>query len=339
MPPQINKFYVFDLSDGKSIVDHLLKSEFQVFVVSWRNPTVAQSHWDLDTYVGALLEAIEAVRAITGSDDINLHGACSGAMTISALLGHLASRGIKSVNAATLMVAVLDSTADSQLGLFATPEAVAAAKQGSMVRGVLAGEEMGRMFAWMRPNDLVWNYWVNNYLLGKTPPAFDILYWNNDTTRLPAKLHGQLLDIFTDNLFSKPGALSVLETPVDLTEVTCDKYVVAGITDHITPWKGVYDSARLFGGDTRFVLSSSGHIQSLINPPGNPKAKFYLNPELPANADAWLAGAQAENDSWWSNWRDWLAARSGERRAAPSKPGNRRYPSLAAAPGTYVLEA
>lgn len=339
VPPQINKFYVFDLSDGKSIVDHLLKSEFQVFVVSWRNPTVAQSHWDLDTYVGALLEAIEAVRAITGSDDINLHGACSGAMTISALLGHLASRGIKSVNAATLMVAVLDSTADSQLGLFATPEAVAAAKQGSMVRGVLAGEEMGRMFAWMRPNDLVWNYWVNNYLLGKTPPAFDILYWNNDTTRLPAKLHGQLLDIFTDNLFSKPGALSVLETPVDLTEVTCDKYVVAGITDHITPWKGVYDSARLFGGDTRFVLSSSGHIQSLINPPGNPKAKFYLNPELPANADAWLAGAQAENDSWWSNWRDWLAARSGERRAAPSKPGNRRYPSLAAAPGTYVLEA
>jgi polyhydroxyalkanoate synthase len=339
VPPQINKFYVFDLSEGKSIVDYLLKSEFQVFVVSWRNPTVAQSHWDLDTYVAALLEAIAAVRDITGSDDLNLHGACSGAMTISALLGHLASRSDKTVHAATLMVAVLDNTEDSQLGLFATPEAVAAAKQSSMFRGVLAGEEMGRVFAWMRPNDLVWNYWVNNYLLGKAPPAFDILYWNNDTTRLPAKLHGQLLDIFTDNLFTKPRALSVLGTPIDLTDVTCDKYVVAGITDHITPWKGVYDTARLFGGNTRFVLSSSGHIQSLINPPGNPKAKFYLNPELSANADAWLAGAQSENDSWWNNWRDWLAERSGARRAAPSTPGNERHAPLAAAPGTYVLEA
>ena len=339
VPPQINKFYVFDLSEGKSIVDYLLKSEFQVFVVSWRNPTVEQAHWDLDTYVSALLDAIAAVRDITGSDDLNLHGACSGAMTISALLGHLASRGDKSVHAATLMVAVLDSTADSQLGLFATPEAVSAAKQNSMARGVLAGEEMGRVFAWMRPNDLVWTYWVNNYLLGKAPPAFDILYWNNDTTRLPAKLHGQLLDIFTGNLFTKPRALSVRGTPIDLAEVTCDKYVVAGITDHITPWKGVYDSARLFGGDTRFVLSSSGHIQSLINPPGNPKSKFYLNPDLSTNADAWLAGAQAEGASWWDNWRDWLAARSGERRAAPAAPGNERYASLAAAPGTYVMQA
>ncbi|KXV11009.1 poly(R)-hydroxyalkanoic acid synthase [Caballeronia megalochromosomata] len=338
VPPQINKFYVFDLSAGKSIVDYLLKSEFQVFVVSWRNPTAAQADWDLDTYVTALLEAVAAVRDITGSDDVNLHGACSGAMTISALLGHLASRGDKSVHAATLMVAVLDNTADSQLGLFATPEAVAAAKQASTARGVLAGEEMGRVFAWMRPNDLVWNYWVNNYLMGNTPPAFDILYWNNDTTRLPAKLHGQLLDIFTDNLFTTPRALSVLGTPVDLNEVTCDKYVVAGITDHITPWKGVYNTARLFGGNTRFVLSSSGHIQSLINPPGNPKAKFYLNAELPASADAWLARAQAEKDSWWGNWRDWLAARSGERRAAPAALGNKRHRSIAAAPGTYVMQ-
>jgi len=339
VPPQINKFYVFDLSEGKSIVDFLVKSEFQVFVVSWRNPTAAQAHWDLDTYVKALLEAIAAVRDITGSDDVNLHGACSGAMTISALLGYLASRGEKTVNAATLMVAVLDNTADSQLGLFATPEAIAAAKQNSTSRGVLAGEEMGRVFAWMRPNDLVWNYWVNNYLMGKTPPAFDILYWNNDTTRLPAKMHGQLLDIFVGNLFTKPRALSVLGTPIDLTEVNCDKYVVAGMTDHITPWKGVYNTARLFGGDTRFVLSSSGHIQSLINPPGNPKSKFYLNAEAPATADAWLANAQPEKDTWWGNWRDWLAARSGERRAAPAALGNKQHPSLAAAPGTYVKQA
>ncbi|SAK97020.1 Poly-beta-hydroxybutyrate polymerase [Caballeronia temeraria] len=338
VPPQINKFYVFDLSPGKSIVDYLLKSEFQVFVVSWRNPTAEHAGWNLDTYVAALLEAIAAIRDITGSDDVNLHGACSGAMTISALLGHLASRGDTSVHAATLMVAVLDNTADSQLGLFATPEAVAAAKHASTSRGVLAGEEMGRVFAWMRPNDLVWNYWVNNYLMGNTPPAFDILYWNNDTTRLPAKMHGQLLDIFTENLFTKPRALNVLGTAIDLNDVTCDKYVVAGITDHITPWKGVYNTARLFGGNTRFVLSSSGHIQSLINPPGNPKSKFYLNPELPANADAWLDGAQAEKESWWSDWREWLAARSGDRRAARAALGNKRHKPIANAPGTYVMQ-
>src|ERR1700761_100822 len=338
VPPQINKFYIFDLSEGKSIVDYLVKNELQVFVVSWRNPTAAQSHWDLDTYVTALVEAITAVREITGCDDVNLHGACSGAMAISALLGHLASRGDKTVNAATLMVAVLDNSADSQLGLFATPEAIAAAKQHSTSRGVLAGEEMGRVFAWMRPNDLVWNYWVNNYLLGNAPPAFDILYWNNDTTRLPAKLHGQLLDIFTDNLFTKPGALSVLGTPIDLNDVTCDKYMVAGITDHITPWKGVYNTAKTFGGNTRFILSSSGHIQSLINPPGNPKAKFFTNPELPERADAWLENARAKSDSWWTNWRDWLAARSGNRRKARKTLGSERHPAGVKAPGTYVLE-
>ena len=341
VPPQINKFYIFDLSEGRSIVDYLVKSEFQVFAVSWRNPTAAQRHWDLGTYVAALVEAIAAVRDITGSDDVNLHGACSGAMTISALLGHLANGGEKTVHAATLMVAVLDNSAESQLGAFVTPEAIVAAKQASTARGVLAGEAMGRVFAWMRPNDLVWNYWVNNYLLGKTPPAFDVLYWNNDTTRLPAGLHGQLLDIFTDNLFSKPRALAVLGTPIDLSEVACDKYVVAGITDHITPWKGVYGTAQMFGGSTRFVLSSSGHIQSLINPPGNPKAKYFVNPQqqLPTNADAWLAVAQGKSDSWWSDWRDWLTARSGEKRTAPAALGNERHPAGAKAPGTYVVQA
>nr|WP_238327988.1 alpha/beta fold hydrolase [Paraburkholderia mimosarum] len=339
VPPQINKYYVFDLAEGKSIVNHLVKSEFQVFAVSWRNPTAAQADWDMDTYVAALLEAIKAIREITGSEDVNLHGACSGAMTIAALLGHLKARGKKTVNAITLMVALLDNTADSQLGLFATPEAIAAAKQASLARGVLAGEEMGRVFAWLRPNDLVWNYWVNNYLLGKAPPAFDVLYWNNDTTRLPARFHGQLLDIFTGNLLGKRHAFTVLGTPIDLSEVTCDKYVVAGVTDHITPWKGVYNTARTFGGDTRFVLSSSGHIQSLINPPGNPKAKFYLNPELPADPDEWLNKAQAEKDSWWNDWREWIASRSGERKAAPASLGNRRHAPVADAPGTYVSEA
>jgi polyhydroxyalkanoate synthase len=339
VPPQINKFYVFDLCEGKSIVEYLVRSEFQVFTVSWRNPTAAQRDWDLDTYVAALIEAIDAVREITGSADVNLHGACSGAMTIAALLGHLASRGESAVHSATLMVAVLDNTVDSQIGLFATPPTISAAKQGSAARGVLEGSEMGRVFAWMRPNDLVWNYWVNNYLMGNAPPAFDVLYWNSDSTRLPARLHAQLLDIFTQNLFSRPRELSILGTPVDLSEVTCDKYVVAGVTDHITPWKGVFNTARAFGGKTEFVLSSSGHIQSLINPPGNRRAKFFVNPELCADPDAWLAGAQSVPDSWWSHWREWLAERSGDKQSAPASLGSERHPAGVAAPGRYVTEA
>jgi polyhydroxyalkanoate synthase len=338
VPPQINKFYIFDLSPGKSIVEYLVKNGFQVFVVSWRNPTAAQSDWDMDTYVAALLAAIAAVRDITGATDVNLHGACSGAMTVAALLGYLAAIRQSLVNATTLMVAVLGATADSQLGLFATPQTIAAAKQNSRLKGVLEGQEMGRVFNWMRPNDLVWNYWVNNYLMGKPPPAFDILYWNNDTTRLPAKFHGQLIDIFVDRQFQQPGVSEILGTPIDLSEVGCDKYVVAGITDHITPWKGVFETARAFGGNTEFVLSSSGHIQSLINPPGNPKSKFLLNPDLPERAEDWLAAAREVSGSWWEHWREWLAARSGEMRAAPQSLGNERYKAGAKAPGTYVTE-
>ena len=339
VPPQINKFYVFDIAPGRSIVEYMLNNGFQTFVVSWRNPTAAQRDWDMDTYVAALLEAIDAVRQITGSDDVNLHGACSGAMTMAALLGHLAAKQKSVVHAATLMVAVLGQCPDSQLCLFLTPKAVATAKKRTASKGVLEGREMARVFAWLRPNDLVWNYWVNNYLMGNPPPAFDILYWNNDTTRLAARFHGQLLDIFADGLLHRPGALEVLGTPIDLSQVTCDKYVLAGTTDHITPWKGVYETARAFGGKTEFVLSSSGHIQSLINPPGNPKARFHARSDLPEKAEDWLAGADARSDSWWDHWREWLAARSGEMRAAPKSLGSRRFRPLSRAPGDYVVEA
>jgi poly[(R)-3-hydroxyalkanoate] polymerase subunit PhaC len=338
VPPQINKFYLFDLAPGRSVIEYLLKSGFQMFVVSWRNPTAEQHDWNMDTYVDALLQAIDAAREITNSEDVNIAGACSGAMTVSALLGHIAARGDRPIAAVTMMVVVLDRDEDSQIGLFATPEAIAAAKQASKLKGVLSGQDMARMFAWMRPNDLVWNYWVNNYLLGHAPPAFDVLYWNNDTTRLPASFHGQLLDIFLQNLFRVRGSLTVFNTPIDLGNVRCDKYVVAGLSDHITPWRGVYRAARLFGGAAEFVLSSSGHIQSIINPPGNAKATFFVSANEASDADTWFAGAKRLTGSWWDHWRQWLVERSGARVSAPLNLGNERHTKIVDAPGTYVLE-
>jgi polyhydroxyalkanoate synthase len=338
IPPQINKFYVFDLSPGKSIVEHLLKNGFQVFAVSWRNPVAEHCNWNLDAYVEALLQAVDATRAITGSDDVNLHGACSGAMTMTALLGYLASKKDTRVNAASLMVAVLGHDPDSLLSLFLTPEAVVAAKANSAMKGVLDGREMGSTFAWLRPKDLVWNYWVNNYLMGNRPPKFDILFWNNDTTRLPARFHAELLDVFAERVFERPGAVSVLGATIELGHIGCDTFVVAGLTDHITSWKGVYRSARLLGGQCEFILSSSGHIQSLINPPSNRKAKFFTNPKTDLPADEWLAGASERAGSWWTYWVEWLAARSGERRDAPAALGNDRFMPTIPAPGAYVFE-
>jgi len=338
VPPQINKFYLFDLAPGRSLIEYLTANGLQMFALSWRNPTPAQSHWDLNTYMTAMLEAIDAMREITGSADINVSAACSGGITAAALLGHLAAQGDRRINAATLMVTVLDTSAESQLGQLATPETIEAARLSSRQKGVLGGQDLARVFAWMRPNDLIWNYWVNNYLLGNEPPKFDVLYWNNDTTRLPAGLHSDYLDLFLHNPLPRSGALSLLGTPIDLAKVECDTFIVGGLTDHITPWQACYATTGILGGKKAFVLSSSGHIQSIINPPGNPKAKFFRNPQSPTEAAAWLAGAEPQSGSWWNYWRDWLAARSGDQRQAPATLGSLQNPPGAKAPGTYVFE-
>ena len=339
VPPEINKFYVFDLSPGKSMIEYMTKHGVQIFTVSWRNPTAEHKDWGMDTYVAALREAMDAVRDITGSPDLIIHAACSGAMTAAALAAYLAANGDTSIHALTMMVAVLGQAKEGTMALFATDETTAAAKLKSGTAGVLDGMEMNRIFAWLRPNDLVWNYWVNNYLMGNAPPVFDILYWSNDSTRLPGAFHGELIDIFADNLLVKPGAMKVLGIPIDLGKITCDKMFIAGMTDHITPWKDVYNSAQAFGGKTEFVLSNSGHIQSLVNPPGNPKAQFFLNPDLVPSSDDWLKQAAPTSGSWWDLWRNWASERSGNMRPAPKTLGNKRHKPTSKAPGTYVLES
>ena len=339
VPPQINKFYLFDMAPGKSLIEFLVAHALQVFVVSWRNPTADHRHWGLASYVAALIEATDAVREITGSEDMNLNAACSGGITATMLLGHLAALGDRRIKAATLMVTVLDTSVESQLGQMATQEAIEAARLSSRQKGVLTGEDLGRIFAWMRPNDLVWNYWVNNYLLGNDPPAFDILFWNNDMTRLPAALHSDYLDLFLNNPLPRAGVLTLLGTPIDLSKVECETFIVAGVTDHITPWHACYATVGMLGGAKEFVLSSSGHIQSIINPVGNSRAKFYRNPQLPADPAAWLAAAQPQTGSWWSYWRDWLIARAGEQQPAPASLGSPRHMPGANAPGSYVFES
>ncbi|WP_252271713.1 class II poly(R)-hydroxyalkanoic acid synthase [Pseudomonas subflava] len=338
VPPQINKFYVFDLSPEKSVARFLLRNHVQTFVVSWRNPTKAQREWGLSTYIEALKEAIDVVTAITGSKDVNMLGACSGGITTASLLGHYAAIGEQKVNSLTLLVSVLDTKLDTQVALFADEKTLEAAKRRSYQAGVLEGKDMAKVFAWMRPNDLIWNYWVNNYLLGNEPPVFDILYWNNDTTRLPAALHGDLIELFKTNPLTRPNALEVCGTPIDLKQVTSDIYCVAGTTDHITPWEACYKSSLLFGGKVEFVLSNSGHIQSILNPPGNPKARFSTNSEQTPTGKQWLENATKHADSWWLHWQQWLGERSGKLKKAPANLGNKAHAPGEASPGTYVHE-
>ncbi len=306
VPPQVNKYYMMDLSPGKSLVQYVVASGIQVFTISWRNPTPEHRNWGFETYDQAIMEAIDVVRAITGSEDVNTAGACLGGMTLATLLGYLVAQGDRRVNAATFLVTVLDPNVESTMGLFATKETIEAAKQAVRLKGVIEGQEMARVFAWLRPNDLIWNYWVNNYLIGNDPAAFDVLYWNNDTTRLPARLHGDMLSIFEEDVFRHPDKLKILGTPIDLSKVTNDAYLIAGITDHITPWQGCYATAQLLGGKCEFILSNSGHIQAILNSPGNPKASYFVNSRYPADPEKWLAGAQKRSGSWWEDWRDWL---------------------------------
>ncbi len=339
VPPQINKFYIFDLSPEKSFVQYCLKNGLQVFMISWRNPDARYREWGLSSYVQAVEDATEVCRLITGSKEVNLMGACAGGLTIAALQGHLqAKRQLRKIGCATYMVSLLDSQVESPAMLFADEQTLESAKRRSYQSGVLDGRDMSRVFAWMRPNDLIWNYWVNNYLLGNEPPVFDILFWNNDTTRLPAAFHGDLIEMFKSNPLTRPDALEVCGTAIDLKQVKCDIYSLAGTNDHITPWPSCYRSAHLFGGKIEFVLSNSGHIQSILNPPGNPKARFMTGADRPGDPVAWQENATKHADSWWLHWQSWLGERAGALKKAPTRLGNRAYAAGEASPGTYVHE-
>ena len=339
IPPTINKFYAIDLAPERSLVEHGVRQGRQTFVISWRNPDSRHASWNLETYVRAVLDALDAVEEITGSDQTVLGGVCAGGILASTTAAYLAGIGRQDRLAALcLAVTVIDNKDAGTAAALGDERMAGLAKAKSARKGYLDGRTLAEVFAWLRPGDLVWNYWVNNYLLGHRPPAFDILFWNADTTRMTAALHADFVDLAMANSLTRPGALTVLGVPIDLAKITVDSYVVAGVTDHITPWENCYRSAQLLGGTTRFVLSTSGHIAALVNPPGNPKASFHTGDAMTTDAKAWLKDADVHHGTWWNDLGSWLDDRSGAQHPAPKELGSNRLGVLAEAPGTYVFD-
>jgi poly[(R)-3-hydroxyalkanoate] polymerase subunit PhaC len=339
VPPVINKFYVMDLAPGRSMVEYLVGRGLQVFMISWRNPDARYAKWDLDTYGSAILEAMDAGARITGSEQTVLAGACSGGIIAAMVAAHLAHVGHQDrIAAATLMVTVLDQAHAGLASAVIDERTARVAEAASRARGYLDGRSLAEVFAWLRPNDLIWNYWVNNYLLGRKPPPFDILFWNADTTRMTAGLHRDFLELGAANALVTPGGATMLGSPVDLSAIDRDTYLVAGITDHICPWQSCYRSTQLLSGRQRFVLSTSGHIAAMVNPPNNPKARYQIAKECPADPQEWLRLAETCHGSWWPDYADWLAERCGEERAAPADLGGGGLEPIGDAPGTYVYD-
>ena len=343
IPPQINKMYINDLSPDKSVVKWQVDNGIQTFVISWRNPSKEQGVWAMADYIAACEEALQAVSDITGSKKVNVSAGCSGGQTASVLASKLAATNNPILGTLTLMVCVLHpKPTDVEAASLVSENGMALARQRASKAGVIKADDLARGFAWLRPNDLIWNYVINNYLLGMDPPAFDVLFWNADATNLSASLMGDFLTLFETLAFTKKGEVEMAGHKIDLSKVTADLFILGGVTDHITPWKATYRSTQLFGSkDVTYVLSQSGHMQAILNPPGNPKAKYFVQKKkgkLPATADEWLQGTEEVAGSWWPFWMEWIQKRSGEKHAAPENLGSANYPPMEAAPGLYVTE-
>lgn len=338
VPPVINKFYVADMAPGRSLIEYLVGEGHQVFVMSWRNPDVRHAAWNLDTYGEAIIRALGTTRQICRAESASMLSFCSGGILSAMVLAHLADTGrLNTVSAAAWSVTVLDQSRAGVAGALLTPAAAEAAARASAARGYLDGRVLAEVFAWLRPRDLIWNYWVDSYLQGKSPRPFDVLFWNADTTRMTAALHRDFLDMAQSNSLVHPGRARMLGSPVDLGTVELDTYITGGINDHLCPWESCYASTQLLGGNSRFVLSSAGHVASIVNPPSNPKASFRIADSTPAEAHDWLKAAETVKGSWWPDFSQWLHEHGGELVDAPSTPGVPEFPVIAPAPGTYVM--
>ena len=352
VPPCINKYYILDLQPANSLIRHLVAQGHRVFVMSWRNPdrSLAAKTWDDYIEEGALT-ALRTVQAICGARAVNAMGFCIGGTILAAALAVLAARGEHPAASVTLLTTLLDFTDTGVLDVFVDEASVRLREatigaQAPGGPGLLQGQELATTFSFLRPNDLVWNYVVGNYLKGEAPPPFDLLYWNNDSTNLPGPMYcWYLRHTYLQNELAKPGALTVCGAKLDLGRIRAPFFVYASREDHIVPWTGAYRSVPLLGvrgdarhkaNEVRFVLGASGHIAGVINPPAAGKRNYWINAAVPASAEEWLAGATSHAGSWWPEWTGWLQPLSGRQVAAPKAPGGRGYEVIEAAPGRYV---
>lgn len=339
VPPVINKYYVADIAPGRSLIDYFVKQGVQVFAISWRNPDARHRAWAADTYGAGIVEAMDAVQRICRVDQVELLGTCSGGMLAAMTVAHLADRGqLGRLAGFSLAVTVIDNSRAGLVSAMTDERVAASAVARSGAKGYLDGRILAEVFAWLRPTDLIWNYWINNYIQGRKPAAFDVLFWNADTTRMAAALHRDFVEIAMSNSLTRPGEATMLGSPVDLSKISVPSYVVAGIADHICPWQACYRTTQLLGGKIRFVLSTSGHIASIVNPPGNPKATFQVNDESPPDPESWLQTATSMPGSWWPDYVTWLGERSGPMKKAPPDLGGSGLPPMEPAPGTYVFD-
>ena len=339
VPPTINKYYIVDLAPDRSMVENFVAAGQQVYCISWRNPDTRHAAWDLDTYSRAILEAMDAAQSISRQNQVALLGICSGGMISTMLMAHLAAIGeLDRVAAFSLAVTVLDQNEAGLPSALLSHKAAAASTRASADKGYLDGRALSEIFAWLRPNDLIWNYWVNNYLLGHAPKAFDILFWNADSVRMTAGMHRDFMDLAVRNALTRAGESRVLGTDLDLGKVDVDSYLVAGIADHLCQWQSCYRTTQMLGGTSRFVLSTSGHIAAMVNPPGNPKASYQTSEpgQNPPESGDWLAAATKVKGTWWNDYTQWLGERSGPERNKPTRMGSASYEPICPAPGTYV---
>jgi len=334
-PPWINKYYVMDLAPGRSFVEWAVSKGHTVFAISYVNPDESMRAVALDDYLlRGPYEALDVIADITGSHEVNVVGLCLGGTLTVMLLAHLAADGRIGVRSATLLNTLVDFSEPGPMGCFVDRYSVERLEEKMHAQGYLDSAQMAGMFDILRPRDLIWNYVVSGWLMGEQPPAFDILAWNADGTRMPADMHSFYLRCcYVENQLAR-GQMTLAGTRLDLARVTADAYILSAKEDHIAPWRSAYATNALLGGGKHFVLSSSGHVAGIVNPP-NSKRKYWTNDAQPPGPDEWLAGAEEHPGSWWDDWATWIATRSGPRRRPPAM-GSDRYRPQADAPGDYV---
>jgi len=334
---QVNRFYLGDLTPDRSLFQRLLDAGIPVFAISWRNPEKAHSQWNLDTYADGVIEAIRVMRKVTKQGKIHLMGLCAGGLVTAAAAGVMQARGDDWVDTLSLFVNVLDfRPGDSEFGLFVTERSVEAQKSSVRSRGLFSERDVFEMFAMLRIEENVMSFFRANYLLGEDPPKHPLLFWSMDYTRVPAEMQCTFLDLSQYNQLAK-REMRILGKRVDLTQIDYPVYLMAGSTDHITPWRACYRSAQLFGGDVEFVLTNQNHTQTISSRMDNRHLKYFVASELPTDPDAALKSATEYKGSWTNHWIEWLDARSEEKLSAPKRLGNKKFPVLGVAPGEYVL--